>query len=279
VRRRPIPSRHDAIAQQFLAAAADLIEAYLQTGPLGHDQSIRLRHVRFPTLLDWLRTDDVIRLTPLRGGEGASRRAFFSRWPTRDAFLPEAVVYALLREYEADDPFEYLRELRHIPESTAPVSVLITNIADGLLSALIRHPRSYLMLHLGPLLPRHPELGAAIRPGAQAATIASIGIYEQLVRGLGLAMRPEWPAGRVSFVLQAMLDGFTLRYRMRPADNPASHWEGTSIFADAIIAFMLGAVDWDLTGQAGRAVLDTLIRPWTPVHPRLPISPRTRSRT
>jgi hypothetical protein len=267
------------LAQQFLAAAADLIEVYLQTGPVGHELSARLRHVRFPKVFEWLRTEDVIRLAPVRGGEGAGRRAFFSRWATRDEFVSEAVVYALLREYEADDPQRYLSALRQIPNSAAPVSTLLASVADGLLSTLIRHPRSYLMLHLGPLLPRYPELGDAIRPGTQAATIASIGVYEQLVRGLGLAMRPEWPAGRVSFVLQAMLDGFVLHYRMRPPEHSASRWEGTSIFADAIIAFMLGAVDWDLTGQAGRTVLDTLVRPWTPVHPRSPISERTRSGT
>jgi hypothetical protein len=273
-RRRQTPSRHDPLAQHFLAAAADLIDVYLQTGPIRQDLVKRLRHVHFPKALEWLSTDDVIRFAPVRGGEGAGRRAFFSRWATRDDFLPEAVVYALLREYEADDdPHRYLRQIGQIPNSTAPVSALLTGIADGLLSTLIRHPRSYLMLHLGPLLPRHPELGEAIRPGIQAATIASIGAYEQLVRGLGLAMRPEWPAGRVSFVLQAMLDGFVLRYRMQPS----SRWEGTSIFADAIVAFMLGAVDWDLTGQSGRTVLDTLVRPWTPIHPRLPV--RSRART
>jgi hypothetical protein len=125
------------------------------------------------------------------------------------------------------------------------------------------------MLHLGPLLPRYPELWNAIRPGTQAATNASIGVYEQLIRGLGLVMRPEWPAGRVSFVLQAMLDGFMLRSRLRPPDHPRSRWEGASTFADAIIAFILGAVDWDLTGQPSRTALDTLIRPWTPIGVRM----------
>lgn len=230
---------------------------------------MRLRHVRFPTALEWLRAEDVIRLAPLRGGEAGSRKAFFSRWPTRDDFLPEAVVYALLREYDSDDPHEHMQKLTKVPSSAAPISALLTDIAEGLLRSLTRHPRSYLMLHLGPLLPRHPELGHAIRPGAQAATIASIGIYEHLIRGLGLVMRPEWPAGRISFVLQAMLDGFVLRHRLRPPHYEASRWEGISIFADAIIAFLLGAVDWDLTGQAGRTALDALARPWTPARERV----------
>lgn len=263
MRHQPKPSRHDATAQQFLAVAAQLIDVYLQTGPIHRDQLIRLRPIRFPTALEWLRTEDIIRLTPLRGGEGASRRAFFSRWPTRDEFLPDAVVYALLREYDADDPQEYVSQLSKVPNSPAPISALLTGIADGLLAALTRHPRSYLMLHLGPLLPQYPELWNALRPGAQAATNASVGVYEQLVSGLGLVLRPEWPARRVSIVLQAMLDGFVLRHRLQPDEYPTSRWEGASIFADAIIAFLLGAVDWDLTGQSGRTVLDSLIRPWS----------------
>src|SRR3954453_5086650 len=99
VGRRTIPSRHDATAMQFLAVAADLIDAYLQAEPIREDQK-RLRHIQFPPALEWLRVEDVIRLTP-SWGPGVNRRAFFSRWPTRADFLPDAVVFALLREYDA----------------------------------------------------------------------------------------------------------------------------------------------------------------------------------
>jgi hypothetical protein len=88
-------------------------------------------------------------------------------------------------------------------------------------------------------------------------------VFQQIVSGLDLIMRPEWSTKRVCFVLQAMLDGFVLRYRLHPNDYPNSRWARANIFADAIIAFMLGAVDWDLTGQPGRAALDTLARPVT----------------
>ncbi|MGH3881710.1 MAG: hypothetical protein ACRDSK_32200, partial [Actinophytocola sp.] len=94
---RTAPSRHDATAVQFLSVAADLIETYLQAEPNGSEQADRLRHIRFPAVLDWLRVEDVIGLAP-SWRQGASRRAFFSRWPTRAEFLPDAVVYTLLRE-------------------------------------------------------------------------------------------------------------------------------------------------------------------------------------
>lgn len=246
---RTAPSRHDATAQQFLAVAAELIEAYLQPEPIHPGQSRRLRHVRFPSALDWLQTEDVIRLAQSWTGDRASRRAFFSRWATRAEFLPDAVVYTLLREQEAV-----------IPLQTPTVSQHITGSADGLLDELSRHPRSFLILHLGPLLSRDPLLTDALLYSSQQATQVWLGIYRRLAHGFDLVMRPEWTFKRMSAVLQAMLDGFLLRHRILTEEAANYRWKGASILADAIIAFLLGAVDWDLTGQPGRTALDTLTR-------------------
>jgi hypothetical protein len=245
---RTIPSRHDATALRFLAVAADLIEAYLHAEPADALRANRLRHISFPAALDWLRVEDVIRLAPA-GVAGAGRRAFFSRWPTRAEFLPDAVVYTLLREYETP-----------ALEPAAPLSRVVINAADELLADLVGHPRSFLVLHLGPLLPRHPQLADALVPATRAASSVWLGIYRRLAHGLDLVMRPEWTFGRMASVMQAMLDGFVLRHRTHPEDQAAYRWMGASILADAIIAFLLGAVDWDLTGQPGRAALDLLTR-------------------
>ncbi|HEV7647276.1 MAG TPA: hypothetical protein VGP26_03865 [Actinophytocola sp.] len=233
---------------QFLAVAADLIDAYLRVEPDDDEQMKRLRHITFPAALDWLRVEDVIRLAP-SWGQGAGRRAFFSRWPTRTEFLPDAVVYALLRESETP-----------VLEPASPLSRVVINAADELLADLVRHPRSFLILHLGPLLPRHPQLAGALPPASRAATSVWLGIYRRLAHGLDLVMRPEWTPRRMSTVLQAMLDGFVLRHRTHPGEAAGHRWKGASILADAIIAFLLGAVDWDLTGQPGRAALDLLTR-------------------
>jgi AcrR family transcriptional regulator len=258
---RAAPSRHDGTAQRFLAVAAELIDAYLCAGAERIEDSARLRHIRFPTALDWLRTEDIIRLTASAGGEAASRRAFFRRWPTREEFLPDAVVYALLRDYEPPDPRQYVARIPAISEAIAPVSVMVMGIAEGLLTALLQHPRSYLVLHIGSLLPRHPQLGNALVPTTRAVARVWANLYEQLVTGLDLVMRPEWSFERASLVLHAMLDGFVLRYRLQSGGRSISRWEGAGVFTDAIIAFMLGAVDWDLTGESGRVALDNLVHP------------------
>jgi hypothetical protein len=244
---RTSPSRHDATALRFLAVAAELIDAYLQPEPIRPEQSNLVRHIQFPTALDWLRVEDVIRLTPSRVQK---RQEFFSRWPTRAEFLPDAVVYTLLREYESP-----------VLDPGAPFSRVIANAADDLFADLVRHPRSFLVLHLGPLLPRHPQLSDSLLPASRAATSVWLGIYRLLAHGLDLVLRPEWTFTRMSVVLQAMLDGFVLHHRTQPDDHAAHRWQGASILADAIIAFLLGAVDWDLTGRPGRAALDLLTRP------------------
>src|SRR5260370_36987206 len=100
---RPAASRHDAAAQQFLAAAARLIDAYLDDQSRD-GQPARLRSIRFPAALDWLRSEDVIRLAATAGKPGASRKAFFNRWPTREEFLPDALVYSLAYNEVPPDP-------------------------------------------------------------------------------------------------------------------------------------------------------------------------------
>ena len=193
---RPTPSRHDETARRFLAAAAQLIDAYLQAEPLGPAQSARLRHIRFPAALEWLRTEDVIRLAEANGSEGASRKAFFNRWATRDEFLSDAMVYAFLREYEADNPQEYAGQVPGAARQPSSFSEAVIRITDGLLVALLRHPRNYLVLHLGPLLPQHPRLWEALLPAIRRDLQAWAEGYAFIVGELGLVLRPEWTIER-----------------------------------------------------------------------------------
>lgn len=250
---RARPSRHDTTAIHFLSVAADLMDAYLQAEPVGDAQSQRLGHISFPTALDWLRTDDVIRLAPSWSGEAARRRSFFSRWATRGDFLADAVVYALLREQPT------IPTQRHSPD--VPVSQYIADVTDDLLANLVQHPRSYLVLHLAPLLPRHPHLAAAFAPPPRVVTQAWSDIYSRLADGLDIVMRPEWTFKRLSSVLQALLDGFVLRHRVLPQQHARQSWQDANLFADAVIALLLGTVDWDLTGITGRSTLDKLTTP------------------
>jgi AcrR family transcriptional regulator len=255
---RHAPTRHDATAQQFLKAAAGLIDAYLDDK--GRDvQPPRLRAIRFPAALDWLRIEDVIRFAALPGEAGVSRKAFFNRWPTREEFLPDALVYALVYDELPEHPNEQGRQMPATAAAAPAFSDAVVSICDELLDSLRRHPRSYLTMHIGPLLPQHPQLWRAIVPAMRQGIQVWADSYTTLLTDLGLVLRPGWTPERLSLALQASLDGFLLRYRVLPDDYVQSRWEGVGLFADTVIAIVIGVVDADRSGRSGRAILDELV--------------------
>jgi hypothetical protein len=140
-----------------------------------------------------------------------------------------------------------------------PFSQEVIRIADGLLESLQRHPRSYLTLHIGPLLAQHPSIWQAVLPAMRGGILAWEDGYAALLADLGLVLRPGWTPHRLSLALQATLDGFLLRYRVMPEDYPTSRWEGAGIFADTVLAVILGVIDTDRSGTNGREALDNLI--------------------
>jgi AcrR family transcriptional regulator len=266
---RPAVSRNDATARQFLRAATQLIDAYLDDQS-GEERPARLRSIHFPAALEWLRTEDVIRMaaaggdtadTGRTGRTGPSRKAFFNRWRSREEFLPDALVYALAEEEVDEPPNEQARQVPDAPSAPVPLSQEVIRIADGLLESLQRHPRSYLTLHIGPLLAQHPALWEALMPAMRAGIQAWADGYAAVLPELGVALRPGWTPHRLSLALQAALDGFLLRYRIMPDDYESARWEGAGIFADTVLAVLLGVVDADGTGTDGRAALDRLIEP------------------
>ena len=255
---RPAAERHDQTARKFLSAAATLIDAYLDAGP-SEDRPARLRAIRFPAALEWLRTEDVIRIAAADAGPGASRKAFYNRWSTRDEFLPDALVYALVYDELEDPPNDRARQVPRADADPAGFAEEIIRIADGLLDSLQHHPRSYLTLHIGPLLSQHPALHEAILPAMKNGIASWAEAYAVLLSRHGVALRPGWDSARLALALQAMLDGFLLRYRLQPDDYPTSRWEGAGIFADAVLAVLAGVIDHDRTGRDARQLLNALI--------------------
>jgi len=88
-----------------------------------------------------------------RNGEAAaSRKAFHNRWKDKDSFLRDAVIHALLYEDDPSaDPNSYAQELGQLAQGHS-ASAAIIKFSDALLDSLMGHPRSFLLLHLAPLL-------------------------------------------------------------------------------------------------------------------------------
>jgi hypothetical protein len=250
---RPVPTRGDATARRFLDAAAQLIDATFVSSV--DNRPPRLRSLAFPAALEWLRIEDVVRLAH---GEGASRKAFHNRWETKDEFIRDAVIHTMLyRDGPGMDPTTNSRAFADAARlAGGSLSGIIMVLADELLEALLQHPRSFLLMHVGPVLAQHPELHASILDRLSESRRPWYEGYGYLLTTLGLQLRPGWTIERIGMALTAMLDGFLLRSRLQGAELQALRWENASLFADTIAAFILGVVDDEAGGVSVRAALD-----------------------
>lgn len=257
---RPTPHRDDAAAHRFLDAGAQLIDAMFVEDR--EDRPARLRSIDFPAALQWVRVDDVIRVAQESGATGISRKAFHNRWPTKDDYVKDAILHTMLyRDAPTADPTTngpHVADVAGLAAESLSSATIV--LADSLLDALLAHPRSFLLMHIGPVLAQHPDLHAAVVGRLRESRAPWYEGYASLLSGLRLTLRPGWTIERFGLAVTAMLDGFLLRTRIHTTELEELRWEDASLFAEALIAFSLGVIDTDASGQSARATLDGAVR-------------------
>lgn len=250
---RPAASRHDASARLFLDAAAALIDAAMTNS---HDVPPRLRSIHFPAALEWIRVEDVIRLAG--GTPGTSRKAFRQRWATRDEFLLDAAVYTLqFADCPPDDYAPIIARMKDL--DLADLGGSIAALARDLLTYAESKPRSYLMLHLGGVLHRHPRLQDAFVEAWEPTREPFVDGYLTLLDKLGFGLRPEWTPLRFDRALHALVDGFLLQGRIRRDESNADAWTHADLFAETVVAFTLGVIDADGRSLTAREAVTTAV--------------------
>ena len=261
---RPAASRHDASARLFLDTAASLIDAAMTTSDAVPP---RLRSIKFPAALEWIRVEDVIRLTS--GAPGGSRKAFHQRWETRDTFIADAVVYTLQFVDRPDDEYTPLMErmgaldLEDLGDGIASVATELLNYAES-------QPRSYLMLHIGGVLHRHPDIQQSFRETWEPLRTPFLAGYVNLLERLKMRLRPDWTPERFDRALQAIVDGFLLQGRIHWDDVNSDTWTHTLLFAETVLAFTLGVLDTEGLRHTSRYRVTQLARTGTGSVPNQP---------
>ena len=250
-------TRHDSTAERFLRAAAELIDAALSSDTTGLPP--RLRSIHFPAALEWMRIEDVIRVTRVQD-EAGSKKSFTNRWPTKDEFIRDALVYAILyRDWPAGATPETTPKTLVGDASEGSLAAAITRTADTILNSLLAHPRSYLLMHVGPMLPRHPDIHRLLTDEARHHQDRwSSGFLELLLR-LGCRLRPEWTTEKLTLALHMMLDGYLLRYRIDPERVDAARWGSASLFAQIVLTFVAGCIDTSGDGLSASEWLDRVV--------------------
>ncbi|MFI5694728.1 hypothetical protein ACIA58_22935 [Kribbella sp. NPDC051586] len=251
---RPPAAQDDASAGYFLDAAAELIDAMFDDTIA--DRPHRLRGIHFPAALEWMRVSDVVGLAQERHGEGASEKAFRNRWPARNSFVKAAIIHTMLyRDAPESNPALYVANL---PTTLTAESLAdsVTELCDGLLRALQARPRSYLLHHIGPLLDQYPDLRRSIIKDIVRTREPWFEGYAALLAALQLRLRPGWTIERVGLALQSMLDGFLFRSRIQADEMNEARAPEASLFAETVIAFLLGVLDLDDSHNSTHTILD-----------------------
>lgn len=246
---RPTASRHDETARRLLDGAAAIIDSAL--GEDADTQSRRVRSFHYPAALNWIRLEDVLRLSA-----PVSKKALRSRWETKDEFVRDAVLHAMLyRDAPEQDPGRDNPGLERLSGVASP-SAGISLIAEDLIGGLLAHPRSFLLAHVAPLFPRHPELREEVARSSRGPQDAWAAAFPELLERIGYRLRPDWTPSRLTLAIQVMLDGYLVRSRVEPGLLQAG-WAQASFFADIVVAFSCGALDVDRRGLTTRRWLDT----------------------
>lgn len=242
---RPAPTRYDDFAMVYLNAAARLIDASLTTE--SEVRTPRLRALHYPAALDWIRIEDVLRMAQ-EGGRPASKRALLNRWPTKDEFIRDAVVHAMLyRDDPAGDPTSQVSSLQNIT-GAASFSAGVAEVVDNLIGVLISHPRSFLLAHIAALLPRHPGLASDLQGASNASQLAWSEMYRDILLAMDVKLRKDWSIDRLTLAIQLVIDGAVMRSRIQPDHILPSRWESASIYADTVLAVISGALDPERDG-------------------------------
>ena len=253
---RPAPSRTDPTAVRVLSAAAELIDASLSAAA-DDDLPARLRSIHFPAALDWIRIEDIVKVAAA-GRPPVSKKAILNRWATKDELVRDAAMYSILyRDQPAGGtPDTSPMVLEHLA-ATAGLATAVKMTAGTIVDNLLAYSRCFLLMHLAPMLPRHPEIRREIAADAARVQQEWAAGYRALMAAYGITLRPEWSPDRLS--LQMLLDGYLLRIRVDP-DLVQTHGdESASLFAVTAVTFLVGAIDHDGSHLSASDYLDALV--------------------
>lgn len=243
-----MPQRDDDTAATFLDAGAALIDAMLspdRSGPLPP----RIRQLHYPAPLEWIRIEDVLRIAG--GPVQASRKAFYNRWPTKDLYIRDCLVHALLYRDKGGTPLAQIDQLlAWLTNSSIPLVVRVRGVATGIATGLLNDPRSYLLSHAATMVHEDPETEALLAASAAAERDMWRTAYRAVLESAGLQLRPGWTIDRLIIVVQMLVDGMVTEHRVSVLEPTRDVASLASLMGDAFVAILGSVLDMERMGES-----------------------------
>jgi AcrR family transcriptional regulator len=204
-----------------------------------------------------------LRLRAICQRAGYSTGAFYQHWPDVAAYNDD--LAALL---SADDAFDNdMAVLEEVGEASAEADALtaIARVADRDLQLLVDNVLYDAMEFLNVTWGR--SRGRARMAHGYQVSDHDIGqVYGTILAGRGREPRPPLGWDRIGAILQALIEGFTLRHKVDPSAGALSSESDLGLYATAVAAVLAVVTrpvgDNASLGEATAALLDE--RAWPP---------------
>lgn len=243
---RPVPAKDDPTATAFLDAGAALIDAMLSDDPSG-SLPPRLRQLHYPAPLEWIRIEDVLRI--VGGSAAAGRKAFYNRWPTKDDYIRDCFIHTLLYRDREGKPLENIATLHAVLANTSvPLPLRLRQVAWGIASGLLNDPRAALLSHAAVMVHHDPEAAREVIGASAREREIWHGVYETVLAGAGVVLRPGWTIDGVIVIVQMLIDGMVMSHRIGVSEAARDNATMAGSLADALVAILGSAIDWEQDG-------------------------------
>jgi hypothetical protein len=264
---RPVPHRDDETAATFLDAGAALIDAMLspdRSGPLPP----RIRQLHYPAPLEWIRIEDVLRIAG--GPVQASRKAFYNRWPTKDDYIRDCFLHALLYRDKGGSPLTAIDQLLGwFTNTSIPLTTRLRGVAAGIAAGLLNDPRSYLLSHAAAMVNEDPETARLVAESAASARDMWRTAYRAVLEGADLTLRPGWTIDSLIMVVQMLIDGMVTEHRISWSDDGHDVPTLSATLGDAFVAILGSVIDFEKMGETMDTWIESRASAGTEAEPAL----------
>lgn len=249
------------LTREYLDAGLRLMAEQFRPrdGDRGADSEMLSKQSPF---FDWLSAqkviDEVERGGVMRGNQGT----FEDRWPYKDYYIQDLLSYALWVRHWAREA--EVAQQSAVPLATADdVVQAVHEMAYLSCQAQLASASSRVWLIASAVSDRYPAMKAAMRKIHDRMNDSWMPVYDAVVTGRGLKLRPGVTIEDLTEILSALTTGLSLRIAAGHDPGLIDHASHESLLGTAVIAVLASFIDPGDGRSLEQAVTD-LVRPRQP---------------
>ena len=178
-----------------------------------------------------------LRLRRLCERAGLSTGAFYVHWARLEDYCADLAMYLTEEDEQAfAQEFDEMATAAAVSDGEDPLKVLF-RVADLDLHLLVSNPM-WDAMELVNLTWGRTSFQNQLADGYQHLDHKTGDIYSSVLSPMGREPRPPWTWQTIGTILQALVEGVGLRYKIDPASVPISSRSDTGLYATAVASVL-----------------------------------------